>query len=606
MRKPLSTIERLGKHHFAHLKAVAMGVPFQAAALRYLGIHHGHQAAGVHRLTVESVRALARRQHEPAWRLIGLVIRVDAEMPQGPSLAEFIATRGLEDWSEEDVGRFYLEAYPEQADAAGSARAKRRERLRSAQLGLLEKLEKRSVVPPSPVDPVATWFDPVTAQRLVDAGMVSLLDLADRIALGGRWFGAMPGVGVNKAERIAAFLRDLLGDTYLLQRHFVVPLHSDAAALRKTGLPDVVETAQRLPSQLTYEPAYSLLAARSDADAIEEWIAAKAGSKQTALGYRREARRLLLWLLEECGGKGFGEMTAGDCAQYAAFLADIPLRWRSKARAKPGAEGWAPFRGPLSHQSRQYALNVLGTLFTWLQAAQYIPSNPWVLVNTKLGDDPAARKLDTKAIGEGAMAEILRVIHAQPDSPSRTRILFILGFVEAVGLRSQELISARLKDFSLEPEGWVLHVHGKGAKNRVAAVPGQALDALQAYLRERGLGGIETASGDYPLLASLGDSSQPVGYQALHEHVKGWLKKAVAESALPEHERRKLAGASTHWLRHTFGTRAVARNVPLDVIQEQLGHASIQTTMNIYGRAPIQRRTAELGKAFDTPSTADT
>ncbi|CAN7780157.1 tyrosine-type recombinase/integrase [Cupriavidus necator] len=609
MRKPLSTIERLGKHHFAHLKAVAMGVPFQAAAHRYLGIHHGHQAVGAHRLTVESVRGLARRQHEPAWRLIGLMIRVDVEgQHRHPSLAEFVASRGLEDWSEAEVRQFYLEAYPDQAEAAASARAKRRERLRSAQLALLEKLEKVSVVPPSPVDPVATWFDPVTAQRLVDAGMVSLLDLAERIALGGRWFGAMPGVGVNKAERIAAFVRDLLGDTYPLQRHFVVPLHgcSDNAALRQTGLPDVVDAAQRLPSQLTYEPAYSVLAARSDADAIEEWIAAKAGSKQTALGYRREARRLLLWLLEECGGKGFGEMTASDCARYAAFLADIPLRWQSKARAKPGAEGWAPFRGPLSHQSRQYALNVLGTLFTWLQAAQYLSSNPWVLVNRKLGDDPAARKLDTKAIGEGAMAEIRRVIHAQPDSPSRARILFILGFVEAVGLRAQELVSARLKDLSLEPEGWVLHVHGKGAKNRVAAIPGQALEALQAYLRERGQGGIEAASGDYPLLASLGDPAQPVGYQALHEHVKGWLKKAVAGSALPEHERRKLVGASTHWLRHTFGTRAVARNVPLDVIQEQLGHANIQTTMNIYGRAPIQRRTAELGKAFDTPYTADT
>lgn len=607
MRKPLSTVERLGKHHFAHLKAVAMGVPFQAAALRYLGIHHGHQAAGVHRLTVESVRALARRQHEPAWRLIGLVIRVDVEMQQGPSLAEFVASRGLEDWSEEDVGRFYLEAYPEQAEAAGSARAKRRERLRSAQLALLEKLEKRSVVPPSPVDPVATWFDPVTAQRLVDAGMVSLLDLADRIALGGRWFNAMPGVGIKKAERIAAFVRDLLGDNYALQRRFIVPLEgcSDDAAKPPAGLPDLLD-AQRLPSQLTYEPAYSVLAARSDVAAIGEWIAAKAGSPQTVLGYRREATRLLLWLREEGGGKGFGDMTASDCSRYAAFLADIPPHWKSKARARPGADGWAPFRGPLSHQSRQYALNVLGTFFTWLQAAQYIPSNPWVLVNRKLGDDPAARKLDTKAIGEGAMAEILRVIHAQPASPSRARILFVLGFVEAVGLRSQELISARLKDFSLEPEGWVLHVHGKGAKNRVAAVPGQALDALQAYLRERGQGGIETASGDYPLLASLGDPSQPVGYQALHEHVKGWLKKAVAGSALPEHERRKLSGASTHWLRHTFGTRAVSRNVPLDVIQEQLGHASIQTTMNIYGRAPIQRRTAELGKAFDTPGTADT
>jgi integrase len=80
--------------------------------------------------------------------------------------------------------------------------------------------------------------------------------------------------------------------------------------------------------------------------------------------------------------------------------------------------------------------------------------------------------------------------------------------------------------------------------------------------------------------------------------VKGWIAKAVAASALPSNERSRLAGATTHWLRHTFGTRAVAREVPLDVIQAQMGHASIQTTMGIYGRAPMKRRAEELAKAF--------
>ena len=65
----------------------------------------------------------------------------------------------------------------------------------------------------------------------------------------------------------------------------------------------------------------------------------------------------------------------------------------------------------------------------------------------------------------------------------------------------------------------------------------------------------------------------PVGYQALYEHVKGWL-------------------------RHTFCTRAIARQVPLDVIQAQVGHASIQTITAIHGHAPIVRRVDELGKAF--------
>jgi integrase len=34
------------------------------------------------------------------------------------------------------------------------------------------------------------------------------------------------------------------------------------------------------------------------------------------------------------------------------------------------------------------------------------------------------------------------------------------------------------------------------------------------------------------------------------------------------------------------------------VIQAHMGHASIQTTMSIYGRAPIKRLTSEMEKAF--------
>ena len=167
-----------------------------------------------------------------------------------------------------------------------------------------------------------------------------------------------------------------------------------------------------------------------------------------------------------------------------------------------------------------------------------------------------------------------------------------------MGLRSAELLGARLEDFSHESEGWVLQVRGKGAKNRIAAVPGQAVDALQAYMASRGMANIENAPSGVPLLASVKDPLAPIGYQALYEHVKGWMTKALRNSDLVLAERDKLAGATTHWLRHTFGTRAIARQVPLDVIQAQMGHASIQTTTAIYGRAPIKRRVDELGKAF--------
>jgi integrase len=294
-------------------------------------------------------------------------------------------------------------------------------------------------------------------------------------------------------------------------------------------------------------------------------------------------------------------MTVADCGAFMAFLQNIQARWISRARAAPGTPGWAPFRGPLSHASCRQAVTIIASLFAWLQSAQYLNANPWVLVNQATGDDPGKKMLDSKALSEAAMLEVLRYIEDQAPSPSRSRIRFILLFVEAVGLRSAELLSATLGDLRMESEGWngwALQVHGKGAKNRLAAVPGQALQALQDYLLERGLGSIQAAPPTAPLLASAVDPMEPVGYQALYEHVKGWLARSVRASSLPANERERLAGATTHWLRHTFGTRAIARQVPLDVIQEQMGHASIQTTTAIYGRAPIKRRVDELGKAF--------
>ena len=336
----------------------------------------------------------------------------------------------------------------------------------------------------------------------------------------------------------------------------------------------------------------------ADLEAVEAWIQARAGSLATIKAYRKEAHRLLLWLRYERHERQLGEMTVGDCADFMAFLEQVPDRWISRTRAAPGTPGWAPFMGQLSKKSRRQAITIIAALFTWLQSAQYIQANPWVLLNQKTGDDRDDYMLDSKAISEPAMDQILRFIEAQTPSPSRSRMLFILRFVEAVGLRSAEIVSAKLGDIHLETEGWVMSVHGKGAKNRIAAIPGQGFSALQDYLFARGLGGIEHAPSDAPLLASALDPMEPVGYQALYETVKNWLKKAIAEIVLPSSERLKLYRASTHWLRHTFGTRAIAREVPLDVIQAQMGHASIQTTTAIYGRAPIRRRVSELGKAF--------
>lgn len=202
----------------------------------------------------------------------------------------------------------------------------------------------------------------------------------------------------------------------------------------------------------------------------------------------------MLWLQHERGGLDFKRMRVEDCLAYAAFLSDIPVHWISRRKASPGDIGWAPFRGQLSATSKRQVLTVVGALFSWLQSARYIHSSPWALINAKEASGLTQTctenaLLDSKAFSEAAMQEILRFVDAQKPAPARNRIRLILRFMESVGLRSAELLSAKLGDLHKEPEGWFMDVTGKGNRRRVVALPGHAFAALQRYLADRGLGG---------------------------------------------------------------------------------------------------------------------
>lgn len=634
-------VHRLGQHHFAHLRAVAEGIPLPDSAERYLGIEHGHQARTAHLQTVDAVRAIARRRNENAWRLIGLSIRLPTSS-QAPSLDDFIAERALDGWSEAEILEMYQEAYP------ANPRHQRRERLRERQLDLLRRLQDIAAEQPHSNDLVSGWFDEVTARKLIAAGFTTLQELSQRIGRGGRWFATLPGIGHTKAQRMEQHLRLLLGsDAFkrptsdffqLPSNHPSGPQNIDPegdlrgrtsdleggksgvgdAAGRSQGLgapveegglasalpsPTLPSSALRVSSPFAPSPSspssLRLLDARNDHEAIESWISARAGSSATVKVYRRESTRLLLWLQHERFHKTLVQMNVEDCRDFMAFLQHIPERWISRRHASPGTPDWAPFRGPLSLRSQRQSITIVIGLFNWLQSAQYLQANPWVLVNTDFGDDPNRQPMDSRSLSEAAMSEVLRFIEDQPPSPSRHRIAFLMRFLECTGLRSSEILRAKLEDFSLDHRGrWSLRVMGKGAKLRTVALPGQAIMAVDLYLAQRGLGNLQLANGAHPLVASTRDPVAPIGYQALYEHVRNWLSKAIHRSALPYAERMKLANASTHWLRHTYGTRAVARDVPLDVIQAQMGHATFEITASTYGKAPMDRRHSEVDRAF--------
>ena len=201
-------VSRLGLHHFAHLRAVAEGLPIVDAAKRYLGVEHGHQAKAAHLETRDAVRAVARRRGLSAWRLIGIALDVQVSHSGTPSLQEFIESRDLDDWSEADVLQMYQEIYP--ASGKQLHRQRVRTRLRERLLETMHELEALAAEQPQPADAISGWFDAITAAKLLSADMVILAQLQERIAIGGRWWRNLPGIGRTKAQRIESHLTMLL------------------------------------------------------------------------------------------------------------------------------------------------------------------------------------------------------------------------------------------------------------------------------------------------------------------------------------------------------------------------------------------------------------
>lgn len=579
---------RLGPHHFAHLRAVAEGLPVADAARRYLVIEHGAQIRAAHDLVVDQVRAIARRRGDPRWRLVGIDIhdaaKSGAALP--PPLHEWAEAEGLDGWSEAELQEMYADRFGH-ADPVQRRRSARNARLRVRRLELLRELEAAAAEAPQPSDLVEGWYSRPVADQLRQCGVLTLQDLQKRISRGGWWWGSLKGVGPLKAARLASYLVVLLG-----------PIKPAPTSWSISG-PASPENSRDLSGRAGINRAAGAVAgtdAQDDLQAIERWVAARSGSAETSRQFQREGERFLLWCLRE-RGKALSDAVAEDCRAYINFLADIPEAWISRRKVPRLAPGWAPFKGQLSIASQAAAIDKLHALFTWLVKTQYLAGNPWLLVNRRIGDD-ADNDVDptSRAFTPAAWSALLAHLDAQPPTPSTLRMRWICRFVECTGLRADELLAARRAHLRQQTGHWIIRVHGKGRRNRVVPVPAVAMAATRRYFAVRGLD-FDSATEETPLLASLVTPEEGIGYQALRETFTRFVRKAIGASNLPADERARALQGSAHWLRHTHATRAAEAKVPPDVLQENMGHSDPRTTARYY-RAQLARRQAAMEKAF--------
>jgi len=606
---------KIGRHHIAFFRASLQGLDIGDMADKYLETGMDLRRA---KSTLVWIRdtlrqaALRHGKHREAHLIrlrVAIMGPVEA-VTKTPSLEDFRAEfdpNGF--YTEKELIQAYLEAHPQSVDT----QAQKRQRLINRQLEALKWIEPLITADPVRDDWVAAWFDETISKRLLLAKLATLGELMDHIASAGyRWWVGVPRLGEKGAQRIVAWLQGYESSLGILPAQSLVPLRSMPINVliqtRQTCTGIAPLEAFVTPADLDGQtgsnrhPGAPRIDAANDYRAINSWLGTKSGNQNTHRSYQREAERLILWSVIE-RGKALSSLTVEDCALYRDWLsmlgrtdeADWPFRvsqsaWIGTKGIARHMKSWKPFDGALRASSVKQTMTIASSLFEWLVRVQYCAFNPWAGVSKTLTANTDESSPDVefmRAFSVGQWKHLLACLAGQPNSKQTERLKFVLPFAYSTGMRISELVDATIGRIYTMPLSddmgvrWMLKVLGKGGKWRAVPISSGTIEALKAYLGHRGLNqDILSNPPETPLIASL-TSAGAVTSSALSKSLDAFFKEVAstikADGKLIE--AKAFERATVHWLRHTCGSHlALSGEVPLNVIQRLLGHASLQTT----------------------------
>ncbi len=167
---------------------------------------------------------------------------------------------------------------------------------------------------------------------------------------------------------------------------------------------------------------------------------------------------------------------------------------------------------------------------------------------------------------------ILTNVKIQSPAGYRNRVIFELLWVS--GMRISELSGLNYKDLNLEENE--IKVFGKGAKERIVLIPDKTKELLKNYMENVSDLICKTdKTPDSPLFINNH------GFRLQNQSIRNALKQVVNSIELNKH-------VTPHIFRHSFATRLIENGADLRVVQELLGHSSIQNTQ-IYTHVSMQR-----------------
>ena len=209
----------------------------------------------------------------------------------------------------------------------------------------------------------------------------------------------------------------------------------------------------------------------------------------------------------------------------------------------------------LSSESVYLEIAALRAFYRFAENEKLLPVN--VAENLSL---PRRWKRLPKSLTDAEMDRLLKP--ESPETPAALCDQAVLELAYASGLRLSELRNIRLEQLHLEAS--FVNVIGKGNKERVVPLGRQAVSAIQRYLAAGRPALVNRKSPGNLFLSRRGT---PFAAVSLWLRIKQRVRRSGIERNI-----------TPHMLRHSFATHLLEHGADLRVIQELLGHASINTT----------------------------
>lgn len=270
-------------------------------------------------------------------------------------------------------------------------------------------------------------------------------------------------------------------------------------------------------------------------------------SESSLVNMRRYLGKFSRW----CGAHDIRSGAGITCDVLQAYLVDL-----SNHRTKGGA--------PLAWHSKEATLIPLRAFLRWL--SREIAKPDLLSADLRLGRHPVV--LPKGVLNEDQVRKVME----QPDTSTcdGLRDRAMLEALFACGIRRMELAGLQLGDVDFTAQTLTVR-RGKGAKDRILPIGGDALGWIRRYLDEA-----------RPRLASKDATDLFVSDRGGRYNVS-WLSSrlgACIRKALPGQR------GACHLLRHSMATLMLERGADIRHIQEMLGHADLSTTQ-IYTRVSI-------------------